>query len=168
MRLLMEAAVTLREGNVADAVRLATEAEANRPTASGQMGDKPFDDFRDLDDLINGVLEVLTSDGRYYWISIERIARIEFHQPQRPRDLIWRRASTIVTDGPEGEVFVPALYVTPTNVEVDDRTRLGRATRWIGDDKAPVRGLGQRTFLFGNEDIPIMQIETIEFAAGRS
>jgi type VI secretion system protein ImpE len=72
----------------------------------------------------------------------------------------------VVIDGPEGEVFVPALYVTPNGEEVDDRTRLGRATQWIGDDKSPVRGLGQRTFLIDDEDIPIMQIETIEFDTG--
>jgi type VI secretion system protein ImpE len=166
MRLLMEASVASREGNTVDALRLVSEAEENRPAAAGRMGDRLFDDFRDLDDLTGGVFEVLTTNGQYYWVPIERIARVEFRAPQRPRDLIWRGATLVVIDGPEGEVFVPALYVTPNGEEVDDRTRLGRATQWIGDDKSPVRGLGQRTFLIDNEDIPIMQIETIEFDTG--
>lgn len=162
MRLLMEASVAWREGAAEDAARLAAEAEAEREHASGRMGTTSFDDFRDLDDLLGGVLEVLTSNGQYYWVAMARVIQLEFAPPQRPRDLLWRRAHIMVADGPEGEVFIPALYVPPPAMEVDARTRLGRTTEWSGETP-PVRGVGQRMFLAGTEAVAVMQLETLEF-----
>ena len=50
---------------------------------------------------------MLTSTGKYYWIPMERVEMIEFHDPARPRDLLWRRAHMVVRGGPDGEVFLP-------------------------------------------------------------
>ena len=46
---------------------------------------------------------------------------------------------------------MPALY--DAAAAPDDALRLGRATDW--SDEAPVRGLGQRTFLAGDRAVPI-------------
>lgn len=162
MRLLMEAAVAAREGNAEAAATLAADAEDKRDRVAGFVGESPFDDFRDLDDLIGGVMEILTSNGQYYWVPVARILDLEFSPPQRPRDLLWRRAHVMVAGGPEGEVFIPALYAPVA--EADGRTRLGRTTEWSGE-ATPVRGLGQRMFLIGSEAVPIMQIETLRFTA---
>jgi type VI secretion system protein ImpE len=66
-------------------------------------------------------------------------------------------------------VFVPVLYAG-TYAEADDTLRLGRMTDWRGGDGTPVRGVGQRTFLGGDDAWPIMEVKevTLEQAADSS
>ena len=137
-------------------------AEDQRPKVSGVCNGQPFQDFRDLDDLTSCILEVLTVKGDYYWIPIAQVESIEFHEPVRPRDLLWRRAHLIVRSGPDGEVFLPALYPGAAGEE-DEQIRLGRSTDWRGGDAVPVRGVGQRTFLVGEDARPILELQTVTF-----
>jgi type VI secretion system protein ImpE len=164
-RLLLAASVSLRAGDMAEAAALAAAAETARPPAPGMAGKTAFDDFRDVDDLCAGSLEVLTTTGKYFWVPIERIASIDFHPPKRARDLFWRRATLSVSQGPDGDVYIPALYGND-DVAADDALRLGRATDWVGDGDAPVRGVGQRTFLMGDDAVDIMSLESLEFGSG--
>jgi type VI secretion system protein ImpE len=166
LRLFIEASVRLREGAVAEAADVLTRLEAARAPLAGIHNDQPFDDFRDLDDLIAGVFEVVTSVGKYYVIPMERVAFVEFHAPERPRDLMWRRALMNVIDGPEGEVFIPVSYVPPgiqPPPTVSDAARLGRITDWVGGEGEPIRGIGQRSFILGEESIGILELGRIDF-----
>jgi len=95
---------------------------------------------------------------------MERVESMEFRAPTRPRDLLWRRVHMVVQGGPDGEVFIPSLYAG-THQDEDDRVRLGRATDWRGGQDSPVRGIGQRTFLVGNEDKTILSMREISFTA---
>jgi type VI secretion system protein ImpE len=104
---------------------------------------------------------VLTGNGRYYWVPFESVARIEFHRPVAPRDLIWRRASLSVHDGPDGEVFVPALYY-PSRTAEDEGLRCGRGTDWVDRDGI-VCGVGQRVYLVGDVDRGVMELTSLEF-----
>ncbi|MSP00684.1 MAG: tetratricopeptide repeat protein [Acetobacteraceae bacterium] len=162
-RLQLQALVALRAGDMAEAAKNATDAEEARPRAAGFHNDKAFDDFRDADDLLAGNVEVLTTTGKYFWIPTERIISAEFHPPKRPRDLIWRRVSMSVSEGPDGEVYVPAIYAG--GEPASDLLRLGRETDWTDPDAGPVRGIGQRVFLAGEDDIAIMDIGTLRFGA---
>jgi type VI secretion system protein ImpE len=164
VRLALEASIEQREGRADGAADRLARAEALRPRAPGLEGGRPFDDFRDLDDLTAGVLEVLTSNGKYYWIPIDRVELVEFRPPERIRDLLWRRARMVVRGGPDGEVYLPVIYAG-TLAEADDQLKLGRATDWRGGDGTPVRGVGQRTFLVGEEARPILELGTLEFHA---
>jgi type VI secretion system protein ImpE len=157
---LLRARVALRIGDAEGAAEAVAAAEAARPIRGGQSGDLAFDDYRDADDLWAGTLEVLTSTGKYFWVPAERVVSIEFHPPKRPRDLFWRRCTMDVRDGPEGDVYMPALY--ETSQDADDALRLGRGTEWT--ETAPFRGTGQRLFLIGAEGFPINQLETLDFA----
>jgi type VI secretion system protein ImpE len=65
-----------------------------------------------------------------------------------------------VRGGPDGEVFLPALYAG-SHLEPDDRVRLGRMTDWRGGDGTPVRGVGQRIFLVGGEGCPILELREV-------
>src|SRR5262249_25303646 len=156
-RLHLEASIRIREGKPAEAAALLGQAEAQRPKVQGTCNGQPFDDLRDLDDLTASFLEVLTSTGKYFWVPMERVELLEFRPAARPRDLLWRRAHLIVKDGPDGEVFLPTLYAG-SHTDADERVRLGRATEWRGGQGAPTRGVGQRTFLVGNEGLPIMEM----------
>lgn len=160
LRLHLEASICVREGNLGEAAGLLAQAEEARSKKSGVCDGQPFEDFRDLDDLTACFFEVLTSTGKYFWIPIERVEIIEFRPPERPRDLLWRRAHMVVNGGPDGEVFLPALYAG-SHQEDDDRIRLGRYTDWRGGDGEPVRGFGQRTFLIGEEARAILELKEL-------
>ena len=60
---------------------------------------------------------------------------------------------------------MPAIYdmrrspISPTSF------CLGRATDWIGPEEGPVRGIGQRVFLVGDDAVGIMEIATARLAA---
>jgi len=159
-RHLLQALVSLRGGDQTSAVAAAEAAEAARPSVRGIGNGKAFADFRDADDLIGGSFEALTTTGKYFWIPIETVVSLELHPPQRPRDLFWRRCSMLVRNGPEGDVYLPAVY--DTDFAVNDAHRLGRATEWT--ETVPVRGSGQRVFLVGEEGVPINELGTVEFA----
>ena len=163
----LAAQVALRGGDAGEAAARAAEAEALRPRVPGSLkregGEIAFDDFRDVDDLYTGFFEVLTTNGKYFWVPTERVASIEFHPPRRPRDLVWRRATISVNRGPDGEVYIPAVYDS-TDPDLPDNYRLGHGTDWIGDPAGLVRGVGQRVFLAGDDACPIMEIAELSFA----
>ncbi len=127
----LEAWIELRSGRLAEAAHLLEDAEQMRPALAGKRGDAPFEDFLDMDDLTSSFFEVLTTTGKYYWVPMERVELLEFAAPRRPRDLLWRTVHMEVRGGPDGEVFLPALYAGASG-ESDDRLRLGRMTDWRG------------------------------------
>ena len=136
-----------------------------RPPVAGRLADTGFADWRDTDDLWSGSFEILTSTGKYFWIPTERVVSLEFHAPSRPRDLLWRRCTMTVRDGPDGDVYMPAIYETDPSLSdrpLRDTLRLGRETEWT--QAMPVRGLGQRLFLAGDEAVAIHETTLVEFA----
>jgi type VI secretion system protein ImpE len=162
LQLHLRASVHARAGELTQAAECLAEAENARPHLHGTSGDVRFDDFRDLDDLVSCVLEILTSNGKYYWVPLERVCGLELHKPARPRDLLWRRATIEVEEGPEGEVYLPTIYA-PLPSDADERTKLGRATDWRGGDGIPVRGEGLRTFLVGDEARTVLELGALRF-----
>lgn len=160
LRLVLAALVAQRAGDQDEAARLSAEAEAARPIVPGAAGGTEFDDFRDADDLCAGFFEVLTTTGKYFWIPTERVESMEFHPPKRARDLMWRRVSMSVRNGPDGEVYIPAIYGSE-NTELSDALRLGRETDWVGE--TVVRGVGQHLYLVGEEAVGAMDLTTLEF-----
>jgi len=162
VKLHLEASIHLREGRTAEATAVLAKAEEIRPHAAGTCDGKAFDDIRDLDDLAAPVIEVLTANGNYYHVAWETIELIEFHAPERARDLYWRPAHMVVTEGPDGVVYVPTLY-HGSHADPDNALKLGRGTDYRGGEGTPHRGVGQREFLVGEDSLPILGIREIEF-----
>ena len=158
----LEMLVALRAGEAAGAAALAAKAEQLRPRVTGTADGRPFDDFRDADDLTAGFFEVLTATGKFFWIPTERVESIEFHKPKRARDLYLRRVTMSVRGGPDGDVYLPATYGSDDPACADE-FRLGRATDWLQQDGGPVRGVGQRVFLIGEEPVSILDLTEITF-----
>ncbi|HFE37176.1 MAG TPA: SciE type virulence protein [Gammaproteobacteria bacterium] len=159
----LKASVAMREGNKAEAYTLLEQAECKRPILKGMLNGKAFEDFRDLDDTAPAVFEVFTSTGKYYWIPFSRINQLTFHAAEGPIDLIFRRASLETNqNGPDGEVYVPAVYQTLAGQD-QERLMLGRASDWLGEEGEPIRGVGQKMFLVDEQSISIMEIEELSF-----
>lgn len=157
----LEALIHIREGRVAEANEMLAKAEEARPVTTGTCDGTAFDDWRDLDDVVAPVLEVITANGNYYWVPLDAIELLEFHKPERARDLFWRPARLVVTEGPDGVVYVPALY-HGSHTAADDAVKLGRRTDWLGGETEPYRGQGLREFLVGDSSKTVLEIEKIE------
>lgn len=166
-RLSLAAVVALRNGDAQEAGKLARQAEEARIHPKGSIGGSPFDDMRDADDVLASCFEVITTTGKYFWVPPERVRFIECHPMKRPRDLFWRRATMEVADGPEGDVYLPAIYpLLDVAAELADSLRLGRATDWQqAGETGPVRGLGAVTLLVGEESLTWREIGKLSFQA---
>ena len=163
LKLHLRASIALRDGTGAEAQQILEEAEQARPHLRGQCDGQPFEDFRDLDDLMAPCLEVLTSTGKYYWVGWDQIESLEFHPPRQLRDLVWRPTQMIIRNGPEAVVYVPVLYAG-THDSADPQLRLGRGTDWEEITDGPMVGVGQRMFLVGSEDKSILSIHRVSWS----
>jgi type VI secretion system protein ImpE len=161
MKLHLQASIMVREGSLAEAAKTLADAEEQRIKPTGECNGDRFDDLRDLDDLTAPIFEVLTSNGKYYWIPIETVDSLEFEPPERPRDLLWR-PTHIVVRGTEGDVYMPTLYPGSAS-DPDEKIRLGRVTDWRGGEESPVRGIGLRSYLVGESDQPILELKELRF-----
>ncbi|QIT55975.1 SciE type virulence protein [Aquisalimonas sp. 2447] len=134
--------------------------EQERVACPALVDGTPVDDVRDLDDLCAGVLEVLASNGKYFWVDMSTVASLEIHPPERLLDLAWRRADLVLAGGTEGEVFIPAIYPEPTD---DPALLLGRRTEWVADGSL-VRGVGRRSWLVGDDALAMGEFRQLEAA----
>jgi type VI secretion system protein ImpE len=163
----MRARMLLRLSDTAGAIEAAAEVESLRARAPGRLESAdgsavPFDDLRDVDDLLAAEFEVLTTAGDYMLVPVERVRSLAFDAPRRSRDLIWRRCAIDLKDGTEGVVYFPAIYLGAV-VETDNALRLGRATEWTDPAEGPVRGRGQRVVLAGDQALAFTSLETVVF-----
>jgi type VI secretion system protein ImpE len=151
-----------REGLAVDLDRVAGEIEAARPRVAGSCNGERFEDFRDANDFTSFFFEVLTSTGKYYWIPFDTVESVEFFRPARPREALWCRARMIVRNGPDGEVYIPTVYLGSAETN-NPSVQTGRAVDWVGNPNGCVQGLGQRVFLVGDRDRTLMDIQHLVF-----
>jgi type VI secretion system protein ImpE len=158
---LVDAINKLRDGDTAGARTSLDHAEEERPALSGKLNGQPFHDFRDSDDSVGPVLELIVKD-KYTWLPFEQIRRFEISKPSQLRDLIWAQARIEALDGTVGEVYVPTLYAGSSEHE-NVQVKLGRMTDWkqVGEDI--YRASGLRLFLVDNEDKTLFEASAVEF-----
>ena len=139
-------------------------------SASGTINGKPFEFFSDADPRLGERLEVFAA-GDYLWIPLRHIASVELQAPTRLRDLLWIPA--IVRTGASfkgkelGEVLLPVL--SPLSWKhPDNQVRLGRATDWQDDGAGKVVPIGQKMYAVDDDEIPLLEIRKLEFAAAQA
>lgn len=134
---------------------------------SGTINGKPFNSFEDADPRIGKRLEFFLG-GAYMWIALSDVASLQMQPPKRLRDLLW--APAILKASPDfrgielGEVLMPVTTVFSFEAD-SDSVRLGRETVWIEAEDGKDLPLGQKTFLIDGEEIPILEIRSLEFAS---
>jgi type VI secretion system protein ImpE len=159
VRLRLEGARNIAAGQHTEAARLLSLADEQAPPIRGRLNDKPIEGLRDCDDLFGSVLEVL-AQGNYFWVPFEQINSLTIKPPRFPRDLLWLPAR-LEASASSGDVFLPVLY--PGSAEhADDDVRLGRRTDWSAADGGPVLGVGQRTFLVGEDPLNLLEVRSLE------
>ena len=144
------------DGIAAALARLAgVEVGGETRELTGTLDGRAFAGLRDADDRTAQVLEVMTSTGKYVWVSLAQVASLCVQPPVRALDLLWRQAELEVRGGPTGTVYLPAVYPPLTGrPEPSDAQRLGRETDWLEDDGLGV-GVGLRTFLAGDDAVAL-------------
>lgn len=173
VELRLQALMHLRAGRMDEAADHIARAETERPEVAGAMNDVPFDDFRDLDDLTGGILEVMTTMGKYFWVPLEHVVDAVVTPPSRPLDAAWCTMELTVRDGTTGQVVVPAIYADlPAGAGVAAASeaqaalyRTGRETEWVEEAPNYVRGQGLRCFLVGEDAVSIRDLGALVFEA---
>ncbi len=161
IELELRAGVLARAGDLAEAAAVLEERDASRIALTGDADDVPFDDFRDLDDLAAAHLEVFTPTGKYFWIPTSTVASIALRPPRRRRDLLWRQALLAVSNGPQGEVFLPAIYAGGESTVPE---RLGFETNFETPGEGLTVGSGLRSFMVGDQSKSILELGAVTFA----
>jgi len=139
---------------------------AGSTAAGGTLNGQAFESIEDGDPRVGAHLEVFAA-GAYLWLPFEHIASVRMEPPKRLRDTIWIPA--ILQTGPKckgldlGEVLLPAL--TPlVSKHPRNSVRLGRETVWEEADGETVPA-GQKLLLVDGEEIPILEVRNLLFAA---
>ena len=76
------------------------------------------------------------------------------------QNVLFRQAKVTFRDGVSGTSFVPTTYIGSGQAP-DVNLRLGRSTDWTPTQ--PVRGIGQRIWLAGEIEAPIMDVKRLRF-----
>jgi len=153
-------ALTERQQGLSEAAaKTLDEAMTQWPRLGGRINGRRFEEFRDADDTVGPVLEVLVRD-QYAWLPFEQITRVEFQAPKQLRDTLWGEARIEMKGHRPAQVFVPALYVRSSE-QPDERLKLGRMTDWLALGNDRFQGVGQRMFWVGSSEESMLGLRDI-------
>ncbi len=131
------------------------------PQVTGTVNGVEFSGMRNTDDVLAFALEVFAHD-RYVWVPFEAIREIIVTPPQTLLDLMWISASITTWSGLSMNGYLPVLY--PDSWKHDNvQVKMGRMTDWFTPSGSCVRGAGQQVFVFGDQDISILELQDVQF-----
>ena len=164
MALLLEALRLSANGAVAQSQEVRAEAFELAPTSTGAIEGAGFDTqsfawLADADVRLGPMIEAIVN-GRYYWLPLNRLQRIEIEAPQDLRDVVWLPAQLTLTTGGETVALLPTRYPGSERAE-ETALRLARRTDWVDQGEEMFTGLGQRMFAADIGEYPIMDVRRI-------
>lgn len=106
------------------------QALSAAPASPGSIDGEPFAWLADADMRLGPVLEAIIN-GRYFWVPLCRIARVELEEPADLRDLVWTAAAFTWITGATSVGLIPTRY-DATLATGDDGLLLARRTDWDG------------------------------------
>ena len=158
--LLMRANEHTGRGEFAAAQPLREQAFEGAPATPGQLNGQPFQWIADADSRLGPILEVIL-EGKYYWVPFCRIKKIVMDKPSDLRDLVWRPAQFVWTNGGEASGHIPVRY-PGTEASDDSQFRLARRTDWQEQEGGACLGLGQRIIATDAEELPLLECKTVD------
>ncbi|MEP6872832.1 MAG: type VI secretion system accessory protein TagJ [Burkholderiales bacterium] len=159
LALMIEALLREGRGEPADARRLRTQALDEAPATSGSADGKAFEWIADADSRLGPVLESIVN-GRYYWVPVSRLTRVEIEAPTDLRDCVWMPAHFQFSNGGEVVGFIPTRYAGSEAGE--PAQALARRTDWLEAGPGQYTGLGQRMLSTDTDDLPLMDVRVLE------
>lgn len=143
-----------QEGDSA-AISAAAEAlEQKRAAKAVALNNQPANEVRDIDDTLAGFVELFGTDGKFYLVRLAEISSLALKPATSLVETIWRPVTINISNGPEGDAFLPLTYVDSQS----GAEKLGRATDWQELTPTVYRGRGLKTWLVGEEAMPLTQL----------
>ena len=149
----------LRDARPDDAIRWVDRAEERAPPITGFLDGREFDELRDADDRFASVLEAFI-EGDYVWFPWEVLRRVKLGPARYPLDRLFRSAEVRLKNGSDFAVHLPLVY--PGSHTADDEFALGLETDRICPDDGPIRCIGGKLLLAGDEEVPLAECRMIE------
>jgi type VI secretion system protein ImpE len=159
---LVEANKLLAQGHLQAAAELRDKAFEQAPATSGTLNGQPFEWIADADQRFGPVVELMM-DGKYYWVPVHRISKIEMEPPADLRDLVWAPATFTWATGAKAIGLIPARY-PGTETHGDGPQKLARRTDWI-DKEGTAIGLGQRLLTTDTAEVPLLELRQLTLNA---
>ncbi len=157
--LMIEALRLGAEGNHAESQTIRNQAFEAAPAISGTLDGQPFEWIADADPRLGPILEAVVN-GRYYWVPMQQIRRINIEEPEDLRDLVWMPAYFTWANGGEAAGLIPTRY-PGSFASKDPQIRLSHKTEWIDAGSDLYLGLGQRMLATDGGEFPLMNIREI-------
>jgi type VI secretion system protein ImpE len=136
------------------------QALESAPASPGNIDGVPFEWLADADQRLGPMMEIIIN-GRYFWVPVCRIARIEFDKPVDLRDNVWTAGTFVWTNGAQTVGLIPTRY-NGTVATGDDGLLLARRTEWVANGEGDA-GVGQRMLMTDSAEYAIMDVRVIEF-----
>lgn len=161
--LLIEALKHDAAGDAAGAAAAREAAFEAAPASSGSANGEPFAWFADADQRLGPVLEAIVN-GRYFWIPVDHIDRIEFDPPTDLRDAVWTPVTFTWTNGASTVGLIPTRY-SDTAAQADEALLMSRRTEWVEQGPLAGHGLGQRMLATDAAEYALMDLRSVVFDA---
>lgn len=159
LAMLIEALRVDAEGRPDAAAELRTRALESAPTTSGKLDDTPFEWLADADGRLGPVIEAIIN-GKYYWVPVSRLIRIEIEKPADLRDFVWAPATLTLENGAANVALIPTRY-PGTEREENAALRLARATDWREQPGGAFHGVGQRMLTTDQAEVALLDVRVI-------
>ena len=133
---------------------------------SGRLNGKQFSEILDADPDLGARLEIFVA-GSCLWIPFEWMESVRIEAPTQLTDTLWAQGFVTVRKSHErdsdiGEALLPVMYPFSFR-HSDEAVWLGRSTVWGQDEHGTEFPIGQRILLVDGEEIPFLEVRTIEF-----
>jgi len=159
LAMMIEALRVDAEGRPDAAADLRARALEAAPATSGKVDETPFAWLADADSRLGPVLEAIVN-GKYYWVPISRLQRIEIDKPADLRDFVWAPATLTLENGATSVALIPTRY-PGTERETDNALRLARATDWRERPGGAWHGVGQRMLTTDQAEIALLDLRVV-------
>ncbi len=145
----------------AEAHQLRLQALDSAPATAGSVNGASFEWIADADSRLGPIFEMIIN-GKYYWVPMQRLAKIEIEAPADLRDFVWTPATITLANGGTNVALIPTRYPGSELSERND-IRLARATDWAELTTDSYAGLGQRMFATQASDVALLDVRELSF-----
>jgi type VI secretion system protein ImpE len=158
--LLLEALKLDAGADFDNAANARAQAFDDAPASSGSINGQRFAWLADADQRLGPVIEAIIN-GRYFWVPIQRISRIEIEAPADLRDAVWMPANFTWANGASTVGLIPTRYNDTVSC-TDDALLASRRTEWVEHGALSGHGLGQRMLATDAGEYALMDVRLIE------
>jgi len=151
----------LVEKNFEEARAVFKELDAQGSEIAGTLNGKNFIGFKDTDSRMSYLIEAFVHE-LYVWLPLETLRELILPEPKTLFDLLWTSAQITTWEGLTLNCFLPTLY-PESFLHEDDQVKLGRMSDWLPLGGGFFKGIGQRVFQVGEEEIGILEIREAIF-----